>query len=100
MSSASMVARGAITSSTVSCSRSNRFSSMLRCLPRMKLPLSSTAVRISSGVRRVEAMAPAPGILKSRKMACTNRFTNHTAGVASHDSAFRIPLASSASGSG
>ncbi len=95
-----MLARGAITSSTVNWSRSNRFSSMLRCLPRMKLPLSSTAVRISSGVSRVDEPAPPCGILSTRKMACTNRLTNHTIGVASHERNFRIALDSKASGSG
>jgi hypothetical protein len=66
----------------------------------MKVPLSSTAVRISSGVSRVEAPVPACGMRNRRRIACTNRFANQATGVAGQVRNFRIALDSSATGSG
>src|SRR6266540_5593848 len=69
-----------MTSSTLMASRSIRFASIARCLPRMYWP-SSTSERSSSSVSGAWP-SPSGWILSSLSKPRTNRLTNHTTGVA------------------
>src|SRR5436190_501431 len=69
-----------MTSSTLMASRSKRFASIARCLPRIYWP-SSTSERSSSCVSGVW-LSPSDRILSNLSKPCTKRLTNHTTGVA------------------
>ena len=71
--------RGVITSSTVIVSRSNRFASIARCLPRKYWP-SSTSERSSSCVSVAPASSARLGSAAALSSPCTNRLTNETTG--------------------